>query len=115
MAAKKVWQLPQAKSLDPTAVYDGLRLHEIVFRFPDGAMSGGEVQVARLRAGAAMVQPMITVAFEPGEPDALLDVLMTFLDPILARAGVTGAGTTLQDPPAPVAPKPAKEPSMGTL
>ena len=115
MASKKVWQLPLAKPLDSTAVYDGLRLHAVVFRFPDGAMSGGEVQVARLRGGAPLLQPVITVPLEPGEPDALLDILTAFLDPILARAGVTGEGATLQDAAPPAAPPKPKEPSLGTL
>ena len=106
--ADRVWRLPTEKSLDRVGVYDGLRLHELVLRFPDGARSGGEVQVARIRASAAIPLPVITVPLEPGEPDVLRVALEAFLAPILTRAGLMGADATLQDVVAPPPPPPGK-------
>lgn len=58
--------------------YDGVRVEEVVLRFPAGARSGGEAVVQRM-LGAEPVGAPERIALDPGEADAAIEWLTRLL------------------------------------
>ena len=108
-----LWKLPTPRAVDASAVFTALRVQDAVFRFPAGVPSGGELQVVRLKSGLPVGTP-VTIALEPGEPDALAAALLAFCESVLKARGVLAADAqlvTVEPAPPPV----VVEPPLGTM
>lgn len=125
MAQNFRWRLPVPHATGAT----GLRVTEIVLRFPPDAPAGGELRVALTREGVDHVVPVpvvvqdggqlsvrgevrqrqeIALALDPGEPDALAGPMAAWCLTTLMRRGHLAPDALQEGPPVPTPPPSAE-------
>ena len=99
---RAAWRFPRRPPLEGPSAFDGLRVREILLRFPPGNPPGGEMLLERVD-GSKVVDRRVVV-LDPGEAQVLLDGGMaTLLVDLLSQRGDVPAGATEAPAPAPSA------------
>lgn len=92
--------------------HDEVRVLAVTLRFPEGALSGGEVRLERRYRGVSSGQTSVPIA--PGEPDLLPAPFWAWLEACLKTSGeVVGEVTfTAFEPERPAPAPPVAEPGI---